>query len=1220
MEPIWRLFNAALDLQSLRAADPDHVPNEVDAIAREMAAALVDLESTTRDAVRDDARLAPALDAFNALKNGIAFAIDSLDAGDAQRACTLLETAVGENLSGLGLRTIDNPFALFSTRVEPASRSGRRRPSTSPPPQGDDLQPLHGDAFDPAIMAQVVSLGRDARRIYEFVATKIDHALYQGHFRAPHEVLHDGVANDADLSGLLVELLRASGIRARLVSGPMRLTESVAAKWLDISDRDVIDRALRDAGYTVLASDADGVRTFDVIEHFRVRAKLGDAWIDLDPCVRPFEIVNAGTRAWTESPWSAQAELDYFADSSAANGPLARYDERLGAQDSDLRVRRRAPIEDAFPPPLPYETPGVANEQTGFDARQEHAIHLVLTGPGAQFLDYRFPTRTHCRSAVVLRWTPATPDAEQLIKTCGGSALAAPAFALDLRPRLEMNGAIVAEGTGGVPAGTQLLLQITIEHPNPQLTRTQQAHPECGTDWVLAFEGPGALLHGAAPRGHAPLTTGARSRFDLVEPLIRAYHRRLARAASRIAALTGAIGASGPLVTLATAAIETLSIRKVAIRRLPSSFFIDVKNIDLRLYDSAGTESLAPYVELFLSEGSNHEAQCMIDHLGIEATSTVVALREAAKNSNPLRVITRDSKSDIDALDYPDRVKNTLRFAFDFDARDSIIIPQRPVDFRTRQVTAWIARGGTAPMSDYAIAGLNGGLGGGPPPPRPPKPHVHIYNVPKEKLANVREPTSVEASAYDDDGNDLTSELTWRVTPPIAGSGSGGAAMYIPNAPGRYTVVAQLGGEQAFRGSSESEGGSASDSMTLVAWDVKIEQLVFDATPEMHRVTQSGGVEKFDKVHYAPDRAPSPAALVAKEKTTATMKLKVTPMTSDPAQLTIEAKGKSDDDVELLKMHKVVNLRGPFEDSIQLEVEPANAIGVVRKIEWLFTLDPDHVIEQTTNVRVFVTGGPSKALLDHRFDEIFEQSCTWAAGVAPADQMAILTALFANHSKCTTLKFSYKKDMNNPVGTGLDGLLSKRTGACPEFAHWFLALGYVHGINGQVLFLSLVADESNGQRRWDTMYIQQRGFNNDPDGPDPDDAKFFVAAGKYVTNGGTDWADLIPIRQHVPAWQFNHHYIALFHPDNGPLNIAFDVAMQEGATFTPPFVDGAEHELGPDDAFRNGYLRGLITYFRGKIRFSNHDADVMLVHNEDVRAAGESVRFLFRVRDPEPHT
>src|SRR6185369_14491473 len=103
------------------------------------------------------------------------------------------------------------------------------------------------------------------------------------------------------------------------------------------------------------------------------------------------------------------------------------------------------------------------------------------------------------------------------------------------------------------------------------------------------------------------LVSTAQSRFDFLAPLIRAYHRRLAYAATRIAALTGAAGCSGPLVTFAAASLESLSIGGVPIRQRASSFFIDVKNIELHLYDSAGTAPLDDYVELFLAEGSYHE-------------------------------------------------------------------------------------------------------------------------------------------------------------------------------------------------------------------------------------------------------------------------------------------------------------------------------------------------------------------------------------------------------------------------------------------------------------------------------------------------------------------------------------------------------------------------------------------------------------------------------------
>jgi hypothetical protein len=822
-------------------------------------------------------RLEDAVAALENVQSSIGEAVRRLrDDGDRTHAAIYLDHVLGTQFSGAAIRTQENPFELFAA------------PEAIPEPD-PDLRPLHGEAFHPSIAAQAEALARDPRRIYELVASEIQFALYQGHFRAPHEVLADRVGNDADLAGLLVELLRASGIRARLVYGAIRLTHDEAAAWLDLSDFATIETCLRDAGFTVFPSSMTEPRTLDVFERYRVRALLdlgeGERWIDLDPAAGAQEIVQPGRRAWTAVPWSDALEAEFFAD-PAEFGPLAFYEKRLRAAlgvmnlEREVRTRRRAPVPE-LPPPLPYTPVGFAQEQTSFAAGQEHALRLQLVGHGTgTLLEHRFATPGHCRDRIVLTYAPATPAAEALLASSPGK-LAAPSFAVDLRPRLEIHHpsgeTSYVEGTGRVTPGTPLFLHIAFEQPGLSIgRRASEARPLAGTEWELALEGPGALFTGPEPDNpFLPLVEGARSLREFVWPLLRAYHLRLANAASRIAALTDAVGTSGPVVTLAAAALETISIGGVAVRQRPSSVLIDVRQLELHLYDRDG-RSLAPFVELFLAEGSHHEARVLQDHLGYHSMSTVEALRAAVRQSNPLVTIRQDERDAIDQLEHPNRVKNALRVALGVAGRESVTVSQRPVDFGDRQISAWIARGGAAPTSDFAIGTLNGGVGNDD-KPKPRKPRVTVY--PEEALETTERYVRFGAFAFDEEYGEILDHLIqWSSVPAMPGSGVEDVAKYFPDRPGTYTVTAKVtvGGPPMLEG--PSSGATASDDCKTIIWEPEIEKLVFEESPELMRIRKK---QKLGRDHYAAGQSePSPAVVVAAKKSTARMKLKVAPMTT----------------------------------------------------------------------------------------------------------------------------------------------------------------------------------------------------------------------------------------------------------------------------------------------------------------------------------------------------
>jgi hypothetical protein len=678
--PVWRVFTPVLEIQRLVRERPGQVPDGIEVLAAELSAALEAHAAFVRDSVEaalaaapDDTvreRLDAALARLAGVKESVDYAIEAL-ARDRENGCVYLEALLARSFAGVGVRASDNPFQLMAkdrSLLLPAAANAPAAFFTLA--DEDDLRPLHGAAFAGAIVACAEEHGRDPRRLFAFVSS-IAHALYAGHFRAPHEVLADGVGNDADLAALLVELLRASGIRARLVAGGMRIRESVAAAWLDISDPHTLETCLLDAGFNVWASEADGVRLLDVSEHFHARALLDGQWLDLDPSVHPLEIVREGTRAWTAVRWTPAGtaqpslEIEYLSSGAEGVSPLAFYEGRLrdAGVELDPRMRRRRPPDAAFPPPLPYESVGLVREQVAFESGQVHAIGLQLVGHAGTLIEHRVTTPGLCGGRITLGFVPATPTAEALRRVVPGP-LAMPSFAFDLRPVLTLESSfgetVRVEGTAYAPMATPLFLQITLQHPNAMLSRRTEARPLCGTEWVMVIDGPGLLgseaWASAAPEDPLlPLAKGARSWADFPLPLLRAYHRRLARAATRVAALSNAVHVSGPLVSMSAASLETFSIDAIAVRQRPSSLLIDVRNVELHLYDSTGAEPMAPFVELFLCEGSYHESQILQDRLGIESASTVTALSAAARQANPLRVVTADRQDEIDALQHPDR-------------------------------------------------------------------------------------------------------------------------------------------------------------------------------------------------------------------------------------------------------------------------------------------------------------------------------------------------------------------------------------------------------------------------------------------------------------------------------------------------------------------------------------------------------------------------------------
>jgi RHS repeat-associated protein len=177
---------------------------------------------------------------------------------------------------------------------------------TTGPTSHDRLPALPEIDYDTALQSDPIvalatnaedGLGGDPVRIFEFVRNECRYDPYFGVAKSASATLRDRAGSDADLSSLLIAMLRASGYAARYEFGTIELTVQDARAWVGIDDADQIEQLWLKTGipYTVV-HNADNVSGYQ-IDHVWVKAYLPDApyrgvrtstdpadtWIDLDP-------------------------------------------------------------------------------------------------------------------------------------------------------------------------------------------------------------------------------------------------------------------------------------------------------------------------------------------------------------------------------------------------------------------------------------------------------------------------------------------------------------------------------------------------------------------------------------------------------------------------------------------------------------------------------------------------------------------------------------------------------------------------------------------------------------------------------------------------------------------------------------------------------------------------------------------------------------------------
>jgi hypothetical protein len=355
-------------------------------------------------------------------------------------------------------------------------------------PTPEDLAQNIEVQFTPEIIAKAQELGNNPVKIYNWVRNNIEFVPTYGSIQGAHMTLLTKQGNAFDTASLLIALLRASNIPARYVYGTIELPIDKVMNWVGgFTDANSAVNFIASGGIPGVAVTSGGKIVAVRMEHVWVEAWIdyipsrgarhktgqGDTWIPIDASYKQY-IYTQGIDIKTAVPFDAQAFTDQIKSTTTINEAesyitnmnsiyiqqtMQNYQGRV--QDYINQNYPGATVEEAlgkkeinrqeFPyllGTLPYRLIVKGSQYATIPDSFRHRIGFQITN---QFtfgieLDLTLNLPEIAGKRITLSFTPATIQDKNLILSYG-DALSLPAYMINLKPELKINGTTKAVGT-----------------------------------------------------------------------------------------------------------------------------------------------------------------------------------------------------------------------------------------------------------------------------------------------------------------------------------------------------------------------------------------------------------------------------------------------------------------------------------------------------------------------------------------------------------------------------------------------------------------------------------------------------------------------------------------------------------------------------------------------------------------------------------------------------
>lgn len=676
---------------------------------------------------RWQALAAPVLDAY-----GLA-ARASADATALDRA--------RDALDDVGMATAD--AAVFGNDVPPVHRprllprEPRLSPSIVPSYASDtlvdaapeDLAAGSDATLSPAVRDKAASLGNNPVALFDFVRSQVRTEWRVGSAQSVEDTLRRGAGNDVEQASLLVALLRASMMPARYVTGVVEVpvAELSASIGVPVSR---VGTALAAAGVPHEPVLAGGQLSAFRIEHVWVSTRVPFAnyrgsvaddgeptWIALMPALKPsvftpgtpvLQALSFDTAAWIDTslstvssglPWPTLRA--HLASRLAAQTPATTLDALRGTHALDA-----APL-GVLPASTPHRVVAVNGELPDLLDEQRQWLTVRVRSADADtasvVLDQRIALASMASRRITLAYLPATVEDQQLAHRRGGLG-GFPAYLVQLRPTLLVDGRPVAAGSGSIEAGRTNRLELVLQSPAGELALQQTVLS--GTLAALAVDPTGGIA--AADANADAVADSDTIAGRLLGRFAERYLRDWARADDESASAFGTrLLRPLPSVVLALPQYRAEGAFGLVDRFIFDGVALDaaahpVEPISLRAVDA----DEADWMRVSALHGSALEAQLFEQQWAVDALSADRALQLAIERNVPvLQLAPGDGVGALSA--HAQQVRDHV--ALWLDRGYHVAIPQTPLTEQAWTGAGWRVYSPDGGDSGYFVSGVYAG-------------------------------------------------------------------------------------------------------------------------------------------------------------------------------------------------------------------------------------------------------------------------------------------------------------------------------------------------------------------------------------------------------------------------------------------------------------------------------------------------------------------------------